>query len=377
MTKLAHNIKITIDPKSTLYINTVILEQSHTLLNSSAYAKAGSEDVSFSILNVKDKVDDIKDKLFYRHPNLSLPRQKMELLKENFNIKITRDIKKADYQIISQNYIKSLSDYSWNNLYSKEDVVKYLEINKATFNNDAYLDFCNILDNINDEDYISIINRHHYNSLNLFMDQLRDSVKFGSYRYISPANQPIVDQLINSTNLIYDDALNNIIYEGLHVMTKEEYENCKKMIKSNDPSNLSLTLELMANCNLNESFDFISMLFYYMNDKLKIASNWNNINVKTLRSSLSDFVPYNNTSAGFFYDKYLKMLIKNNQLTEFAFKETARYAFHNVVKKTMNLTDESVFKIDINALQINPDYIDALNKNKLFLISPREEFVSF
>ena len=246
MTKLAHNIKITIDPKSTLYINTVILEQSHIIV------KAGYEDVPFSILNVKDKVDNIKDKLFYRHPNLSLPRQKMELLKENFNIKITRDIKKADYQIISQNYIKSLSDYSWNNLYSKEDVVKYLEINKATFNNDAYLDFCNILDNINDEEYISIIQRHHYNSLNLFMDQLRDSVKFGSYRYISPANQPIVDQLINSTNLIYDDALNNIIYEGLHVMTKEEYENCKKMIKSNDPSNLSLTLELMANCNLND-----------------------------------------------------------------------------------------------------------------------------
>jgi hypothetical protein len=371
MKKLVHSLTMSADNTATSTIHDINLESTCVLV------KAGNEDTTFDLLNVQDKVDNIKDKVFYRHPNLSLPRQKMELLKEKFNIKITRNIEKADYQIISQNYVSSLIEHSWNNLYSKEDVVKNLELYKVSFTDEAYSDFCSMLDNINDEEYISLVQRQYYNSYNLFMDSIRNGPKFSSYRYINPSNAKIVYQLINSTNLIYDDALNNIIYEDLHVMTKEEYENCKKMIKSNDPSNLSLTLELMANCNLNESFDFISMLFYYMHDKLKMAANWNNINVKTLRSTLSDFAPFNNTSSGFFYDRYLKMLIKNNQLTEFAFKETARYAFHNVVKKTMHLTDESVFKIDINALQINPEYIDALNKNKLFITPAKEEFVSF
>ena len=48
---------------------------------------------------------DIQDKLLYRYPNLTLPRSKVDLLKDKYNVKVIRDRTKADYKIISKKYI--------------------------------------------------------------------------------------------------------------------------------------------------------------------------------------------------------------------------------------------------------------------------------
>ena len=40
---------------------------------------------------IKIKGSTIKDKTFYRYPNLSLPRNKVDLLKEKYNISVTRN----------------------------------------------------------------------------------------------------------------------------------------------------------------------------------------------------------------------------------------------------------------------------------------------
>ena len=41
------------------------------------------------LLNLKSTM--IQDKSFYRFPDLSLPRQKVDLLKDKYNIKVTRE----------------------------------------------------------------------------------------------------------------------------------------------------------------------------------------------------------------------------------------------------------------------------------------------
>ena len=46
-----------------------------------------------------DKAIDLQDKKIYRYPNLELPRQKVDLLKTKFNVKIIRDAKLADIHI--------------------------------------------------------------------------------------------------------------------------------------------------------------------------------------------------------------------------------------------------------------------------------------
>jgi hypothetical protein len=78
---------------------------------------------------------------------------------------------------------------------------------------------------------------------------------------------------------------------------------------------------------------------------------------------------------GHFYNNYLQQLVKADRLTEFAFKECARYVFHNVVKRHMGMDDNSVFKIDIDAIQINPKYLEKLKAEHDFFLTDVENAV--
>ena len=67
----------------------------------------------------------IQDASFYRYPKLTLPRTKVDILKEKFNISITRAEDKADYKIISDSESRP-------NLYvlDLKTVMKYRKIDK-------------------------------------------------------------------------------------------------------------------------------------------------------------------------------------------------------------------------------------------------------
>ena len=45
-----------------------------------------------------DSAIDLQDKKIYRFPKITLPRQKVDLLKEKHNVKVIRDIEKSDIQ---------------------------------------------------------------------------------------------------------------------------------------------------------------------------------------------------------------------------------------------------------------------------------------
>jgi len=50
-------------------------------------------------------------------------------------------------------------------------------------------------------------------------------------------------------------------------------------------------------------------------------------------------------------------------LSEFAFKECARYAYHNVIKRSMGLDSESLFNIELSSIKLNPEYISKLKED--------------
>jgi hypothetical protein len=327
--------------------------------------------VSINFLDLKS--NQIKDKSFYRYPKLALPRMKVDLLKEKFNINITRNKDAADYKIVSTNFLKSLSEYSWNSCYTSEELLKELNNCASEFTVGAYSEFETFLKD-NAQDYFVIKRSWSYQRNTQFLNTAVNVVS--SYRYVSSENIETYDELLVSKNLVLDSTINEMIYEDMHVLTQEEYTNARNMIKSNDPENTALALELLSNCNLTKSFDYVALLFYYYHDHLKEAKNWNSVNVKTLRNSMTDFVPsYNNSSYGHFYNHFLQNLIKHDQLTEFAFKEVARYTFHNVIKKSMGLADDSVFTINMDAVKINPKYIDKLKREHNFFLTDVENAV--
>lgn len=326
----------------------------------------------FNIVDLKMK--DIKDKSFYRYPKLSLPRMKVDLLKEKSNISITRKQEDADYLIVSTKFIESISDYSWSSTYSAKDLLDNLEKNINHFTIQGYTNLKKIL-NDNIDDLFVIKQAWSYSRIFNITDDI--DYQTSNYLYVPAANIELFNELRACTNLVLDSNINNLIYEDMHILTKEEYVNARNMIKSQDVDNRALVVELLSNCNLTKSFDYVSLLFYFYYDYLKDAKNWNSVNVKTLRESLSDFQPsHSNTTHGNYYDNYLKKLIEHDQFTEFAFKEVARYTFHNVLKKSMNITDESVFTIDMDAIKLNSAYVSNIKQSVNFLSTPLEIGVS-
>lgn len=308
----------------------------------------------------------IQDKIFYRYPNLTLPRQKIDLLKEKYNISITRGKDKADYKIVSLKYLESLSKTSWSSLYTVSDMITAVESNKNYFDDNTYDTIINDLQGQVPSTLICINvgDGYRWNSTFNITDITKNILsEFGSYNFVPSDLETDFNEILLASNIVLDSSLNDIIYEGLHTLTHAEYLSSRDLIRSEDRDNRTLALELLANCNLNKSFDYVSMLYYFYYDYLKDTNNWNNVNVKTLKTSLKEFTPSYNKDHGRHYNTYLKKLAEADQLSEFAFKECARYAYHNVIKKSMGLDSESLFNIELSSIKLNPEYISKLKED--------------
>ena len=81
----------------------------------------------------------IKGCSIYRYPKLSLPRQKVDHLKQSANISVTRNKETADYHIVSAKYIDSFFESSWASFLSNEDCKSLFSKVQNCFTNDAYI----------------------------------------------------------------------------------------------------------------------------------------------------------------------------------------------------------------------------------------------
>lgn len=362
--KYVHKLNFSTNSGNTLYSEFKVVDTRIFLNGDGTWGIVHSDPASILSIQTIDE-HDLQDSTLYRFPKLTLPRTKMDNIKEKFNVKVIRNHVKADWKVISDKFINSLSSYSWCSIYNIEESKKIINKHKAHISTEVYDGFMQYVNNLQQDDFIEFDTNYHWNSS---LPSLKDSDEhsFGSYNYIESEHETTFDDLLASNNLILDSQLNDFIYDDLHVLTKEEYLNSRNMIKSDDRENRSLALELLANCNLNKSFDYVSMLFYFYYDYLKDTNNWNSVNVKTLRKALDDFKPQHNNHYGHYYEYYLKALIKHDQFTKFAFEECARYTFHNVVKKHMGMGDDSVFQVDLKAIKVNPKYVEKLKQENDF-----------
>lgn len=314
-----------------------------------------------SILN-KPTMMQIKGTSIYRFPKLSLPRQKVDHLKESANVSVTRNKDSADYHIISEKLLDSFFESSWTNFSTNDEAKDFLESCQSCFTNDAYI---MIRDLIEDDMLFHFEINGEWRNQNPYKDSLSDAYhkvsrnKEGYDIYVPLKDLNDYNAIINNPKLVLDRHIKELCDEGLHVLTEEETYNIEKILKTHDVENLTLALEMMSNCNLDKSFDYVSYLYYFNFENLKMASNWNNINAKTLRKALDSFTPYANTSA-MYYEAYLKKLIEADKLTEWAFKATAKKLFDGGMK-SFGL-NRDVFTISLDDIKLNPKYADIMKK---------------
>ena len=326
---------------------------------SNNYYLTSEEIYQLDILSINQTVD-LQDKKIYRHPHLELPRQKVDLLKNKFNVKIIRDLNVADIQIISDKLIQNLISLDWNQSLSYVEMFAvFTALKENNHLTESGLDKCKeILATVEKDAYIDISVVKNYNYHSPVNDTIKD--KTDSFeaegrksRILKGAdNIKKYEELINSSAVVIRDIeINKIICEDLVVLAEDQFEQIQKMIISTDIQNKTLALEMLSNSNVEESFDIVSYIFYWHYDHLKMADNWNNINVKTLRKRFEKFSGSKQTHQQYSYDNYITYLDAENKTTEFIVNKTINLLYDNVVKKTMGCKNK-VFAIDIKSIYL-------------------------
>ena len=319
-----------------------------------------SEEISqMGILSINQTID-LQDKKIYRHPHLELPRQKVDLLKKKFNVKIIRDLNVADIQIISDKLIQNLISLDWHQSLSYVEMFAvFTSLKENNHLTESGLDICKeILSIIEKDAYIQISVNRNYR----YHSPVEDTIRYKTDSFGVEGKKSIIlrgddnikkyEELINSSAaVIRDIEINKIICEDLVVLAEDQFEYIQKMIISTDIQNKTLALEMLSNSNVEESFDIVSYIFYWHYDHLKMADNWNNINVKTLRKRFEKFSGSKQTHQQYSYDNYITFLDAENKTTEFIVNKTISLLYDNVVKKTMGCKNK-VFGIDIQSIYL-------------------------
>lgn len=327
------------------------------------------DDLKTLNINIKPQDIDLTDKKIYRYPNLTLPRQKVDLLKEKHNMKVVRNPDNADYHVISNKFIDKLVNIDWANHYNFSDIFNYFkELKDLDVLSSSGLEKARDFVNHADRDGVYYFLTQHYYGTDKKAEALRKNIEkarcnLSKSSFANKGNRSFIitdsvkkdsyfDIINNSHKIIYDLDILDIIDEGLAVIGNEEYDRIKQMICSNDRENRTLAVEMLANCNINKSFDVVSGLYYWHYDWFKDTTNWNSVNVKSLREQLKSYEGSKQISASYPYNQFLNILASDGKLTKFAVDRTRNNLVKHVLKHYVN-GDNNAFSVATDKVVLN------------------------
>jgi hypothetical protein len=329
---------------------------------------------NLNIPNIKPgKTFSINGKTVYRFPNLSLPRQKVDLLKEKENVKVVRDPDKADIHVISYKFLRSLFDFRYETAVSFVDFFNIIKlgVEEGLFSQECIDDLKLMIKDADKDSYVSLKSGYYYydNSSHLkqWVDKFNniiDKYKNGYTKVIilEEKNKKAYEDFLNSgAEIVYDTDILNIIDSELAVLEDDQYDNIIAMITSSDRDNRTLGVEMLANCNIEKSFNIVSDLYWWHYDYIKETNNWNSVNVKSLRNRMKSYEGGHNTSNIYSFNAYLNQLAKDGKLTRFAVDKTREKLYKTLISSICGDTSE-VFKVDLENLYIADKLENMINE---------------
>ena len=316
---------------------------------------------------------DITDKKLYRFPKLHLPRQKVDLLKEKYNCKVVRNPDAADVHIISLKFLQTIFTYTWDNAYTYKELyiaLKHmLENNK--FTDEGAVDIKTTFALL-DKDAVYVMQNNHYYYGNdthvsewfeTFRTALRNAepTEYNKMVVLKEKDREAFNNLVQSTKqIVYDTDITDIIDGELAVIDNDQYDEIQKMLQSTDIDNRSLAVEMLANCNIEKSFDVVSGMFWWNFDNMKNSSNWNTVNVKAMRTRMATYQGHNGHQAIYQYDNYIKKLAKDGKLTKFAKDNTRKRLFNTVLCNLIGGSSQ-VFKVAYENMDVSDEFKSMIN----------------
>lgn len=337
------------------------------------------EDLHLLGIPMVSKSDDIdlKDKSVYRFPKLSLPRQKVDLLKDKYNCKVIRDINKADVAIVSLKLFDTILERTWGSsisCHSVYTILKYMKdldilTDKALIKVQAFLQDApksSMVDfRINRTYHVAqgTVRYDIYQDLKDFIQKNQLEDENAQSNWLLPVkNYKAFNDLINlKCKILLDTEISSIIDSELAVIENDEYDNIISMVHSSDIDNRSLALEMLANCNVEKSFDVVSGIYFWDYPYLKNTNNWNSVNVKTLRNRLKSYEGNHDTINIWSFNKYLSTLSKDRKLTRFAADRTREKLMKTLMGNIVG-KESQVFKVDLENLYIAEEIENTINE---------------
>lgn len=327
----------------------------------------------------KTKGIDLVDKAIYRYPHLDLPRQKVDLLKDKFNMKVIRNPDKADYHVVSNRTIKNLLSHTWSSNYTYTELgLFFVNLKEQNIMSPhALVKAREILETLPKDARISIERPYHSYDENINHNNEFKKTKGYISKQVSLLNDNRKEQgrdiiidcqikmktfidLYNSvTPKIFDTDVCNIIDADLAVLETNQLDDILKMVHSTNRDDRTLALEMLSNCNVDKSFDIVSNIFYWEYDWIKDTNNWNTINVKSLRSRMKDFEGHSSNSSIYSYNNYIKQLIACDKLTKFAVDYTRQKLYKNILGSLVgHAADVFSLEVGLESVTLKKDFMN-------------------
>lgn len=307
----------------------------------------------------------------YRHPHLTLSRDKLSILKDKYNIAVTRKPDTAEIHVISDKLLRSLQTCVW---YTHQmSIKKFKEIyNKNTdlvFSKESQKMFEDFFKETADDTEIAVKCNMHY-STNPNIIQFKNDVYNidSSYTsYISPENILIYNSLLaNRHKLVTDITMNDICSEDSITIDNKGFEDLKQMLGSSNSDDKTVAMSIMSNCNIAKSKTYLAVLFYTYGEAMRSLTGWNQVAFKTLRKQ---FDKYRNINGGWpggnstKYTRLLRTLIDDDAVTE-EIAEYIRLKMFKYVTSTNHINDHNdLFIIKDEDFQLGPEVKAAALKN--------------
>jgi hypothetical protein len=325
-------------------------------------------------LNIPDikpgKTFSINGKSIYRFPNLSLPRQKVDLLKEKENIKVVRDPNKADIHVISYKFLRDIFTFRWESAVPFVDFFNIIKlgVEEGLFSQECIDDLKLMINNADKDSYVSLNKTYYHNGhIKQWDDKFNDIIDkykndYSKVIVIEEKNKKAYEDFISSSSeIVYDTDILDIIDSELAVLEDDQYDNIMAMITSSDIDNRTLGVEMLANCNIEKSFNIVSDLYWWYYDFIKDTNNWNSVNVKSLRNRMKSYEGGHNTANIYSFNAYLNQLAKDGKLTRFAVDKTREKLYKTLISTICGNTSQ-VFKVDLENLYIADELENMINE---------------
>ena len=322
--------------------------------------------------------DDLKNaNSLYRFPRLSLSRDKVKILQEKFDLKLKRDFHQADYGIVSEKYFDGLFVTRWLAKADVADVLSWAQTYQDCFEEDLFDEIVNDLNKIPADAYIVFESEwfssyYHDSASNIdryskMAEKARNIGRNTKYHYYIESLDQWNDIQANLSKLVWDNNINDIATEDSEVLTEEMYTQLKTMLGwektesgcgwngTRDKENMNLALSIIANCNIQKSHTYIALLFSFLSDSMKDSSVWNTVNFKSVRKKFDKYIQMNGWNWCHSYNYLIEYLIKDNALTEYAWKEVAQKMYDDVLSSQMGVDSKNVFSINPESIQLKPE----------------------